>query len=260
VLIKGGEEFVTAQYFRSKLSRALDPEMRGEPGLSSLNKAVIAAICLSIVLAVLETEPLILSLSEAGFEIVNVILFALFGAEYAGRLYVAALNPKHGTALRYARTPAALLDLIVLASFALPAIGLEGAVLRMVRAARLVRLARLGRFSKAMNRILDAIRARRYELMVSVLAAIGLMLLSSTALYLVEAGIQPETFGSIPRAMWWSVATLTTVGYGDAVPVTVLGKLFATVSALAGVGIIAVPTGIMAGAFSEALRSDQRKV
>jgi voltage-gated potassium channel len=245
---------VNAQHLRHSLSRALDPEMRKEPGLSNLNKAVMAAICASIALAILETESQILSGNERVFAVAHAILFVLFGAEYLARLYVASLNPRHPSALSYARTPVAILDLIVLASFALPAFGLEGAMLRMVRAARLVRLARLGRFSEAMNRITDAVRARRYELTVSVLAAIGLMLLSSTALYIIEADTQPDAFGSIPRAMWWSVATLTTVGYGDAVPVTALGKVFATLSAIAGVGIIAVPTGIMAGAFGEALR------
>lgn len=102
---------------------------------------------------------------------------------------------------------------------------------------------------------MQAIAQRRHELGISAVVAIGLMLTSSTALYLAERGLQPEEFGSIPRAMWWSVATRTTVGYGDIVPVTALGRLFAALTAVTGIGLIALPTGILAGAFSEALHS-----
>ena len=144
--------------------------------------------------------------------------------------------------------------MLVMLRFLLPLLGLEAALLRMIRIVRLVRLARLGRYSLALQMIGAAVTDRRYELGVSVIIASGLMLLSSTALYLAEGAHQPENFGSIPRAMWWSVATLTTVGYGDIVPVTVTGRIFAAVTALTGIGIIAIPTGILAGAFSDALR------
>jgi voltage-gated potassium channel len=77
---------------------------------------------------------------------------------------------------------------------------------------------------------------------------------SSSLLYLVEAEAQPDAFGSLPRALWWSIATLTTVGYGDVTPITVLGKLFAGVTAIAGIGLIAMPTGVLAAAFSDALQ------
>lgn len=154
----------------------------------------------------------------------------------------------------YAVTWSSLLDLVVIVSFLLPMVGLESTVLRMLRAARLIRLARLGRYSVALGMTFDAIAERRFELAVSVIIAFGLMLLSSSALYLAEGNIQPEAFGSIPRAMWWSVATLTTVGYGDIIPVTPLGRVFAAMTALTGVGIIAIPTGLLVGAFADALR------
>ena len=86
-----------------------------------------------------------------------------------------------------------------------------------------------------------------------------LLLMSSTLLYIVEGGIQPETFGSIPRAMWWSIATLTTVCYGDVYPVTTLGRVFAGLTAITGIGLIAMPTGILASAFSDALQNQDNK-
>lgn len=222
--------------------------------MSPLKQIIVALICLSILWCIAETEPLIFDGRTHLFALAHASFFTIFFIEYAGRIYVAALNPRFNSGWQYARTPAAALDLVVLISFILPFLGLETALLRMFRAARLVRLARLGRYSKAMALIIEAVADRRYELGVSVVIATGLMLLSSTALYLVEGHIQPENFGSIPRAMWWSVAILTTVGYGDIVPVTGLGRVFAAVTALTGVGIIAIPTGILAGAFSEALR------
>lgn len=90
--------------------------------------------------------------------------------------------------------------------------------------------------------------------MLSLLAAGFLLVGSSSMLYLLEAGSQPEAFGSIPRALWWSIATLTTVGYGDVTPVTALGKLFAGITAIAGIGLIAMPTGVLAAAFSDAFQ------
>lgn len=133
-------------------------------------------------------------------------------------------------------------------------LGNEAFLLRMFRLIRIIRVARLGRFSSALQAINEAVHARRFELMMSFAIASMLLLLSSTLLYIVEGGIQPETFGSIPRAMWWSVATLTTVGYGDVYPVTTIGRIFAGLTAITGIGLIAMPTGILASAFSDAIQ------
>ncbi len=178
----------------------------------------------------------------------------MFLVEYVARLYAAGANPRYGSVWRYAWTFAALTDLAVVMSYLMPVIGLEASLIRVFRVARLVRLARLGRYSLALRTISGAIARRRYELAVSMVAAFALMLLSSTALYFAESGLQPENFGSVPRAMWWSVATLTTVGYGDIVPITPLGRIFAALTAVVGIGFIALPTGILAGAFTDALR------
>lgn len=240
---------------RKHLSLALDPEMKKDSGLSSTNIAVVYLICLSILLGVLETEQTLTDEFDLLFKVAHAIFFMAFGVEYAARIYAAPMNPRYCSSLSYAITVASLLDLFVLISFLLPVFGLEVAVLRMLRAARLLRLARLGRYSRAMQLIGAAISQRRYELGVSVVAALALMLLSSSALYMAERHIQPDEFGSIPRAMWWSVATLTTVGYGDIVPVTILGRIAAAMTALTGIGLIALPTGILAGAFGEALKN-----
>ena len=112
----------------------------------------------------------------------------------------------------------ALIDLVALLSLFLTLVGTQGAILRLFRLVRIVALAKLGRYSTALNAIGAAIHSRRYELMMSLAIAGMLLLVSSTLLYMIEGEGQPDDFGSIPRAMWWSIATLTTVGYGDAYP------------------------------------------
>ncbi|MBE0452519.1 ion transporter [Roseovarius autotrophicus] len=239
---------------REKVSRAIDPEMHDGPGLSHWNQVIIGLICLSILLGIFETEVRLSEGLEHVYLAAHLVFFVVFLAEYVARLYAAGANPRYGSAWRYALTFASLTDLVVVLSYLMPVIGLEASLVRLFRVARLVRLARLGRYSLALRTISGAVARRRYELAVSMVAAFALMLLSSTALYLAERGLQPENFGSIPRAMWWSVATLTTVGYGDTVPITPLGRIFAALTAVIGIGFIALPTGILAGAFTDALR------
>lgn len=239
---------------RHRVSEAIDPELRPGKGLSRFNRIVIWAILALVAVGVLETEIHILQRFGGLMGALKIALFAFFAVEYCLRLWVAALNPRYRNWLHYAVTPSALLDLFVLVTLAVPFLGVETTVFRLMQLARLVRLARIGRYSRAMNLLFEAIRSRGTELVLALIIAFALMLASATLLYIVEGPVQPEAFGSIPRALWWAVATLTTVGYGDVVPVTALGRTLAAVTALAGIGFIALPTGILVGAFSDALR------
>jgi voltage-gated potassium channel len=107
-----------------------------------------------------------------------------------------------------------------------------------------------------MRNLTDAVHSRRYELGLTMGLAVGLLLVGAAALYWIEGDLQPEKFGSIPRALWWAVITMTTIGYGDVYPITPLGKFVAALVAIAGIGLIAMPTGILAAAFSDAMRKD----
>lgn len=233
-------------------------------GLSPVNRLIVVAICAAVLLAMLETEPTLTPLVKRATGALQAALTGLFLVEYAARAWIAPERP--GTAggwrgrLRYLGSPMALVDLAALAPALVGALGGGGETmfLRLVRLVRILRLARLGRFSNAMNTVADAVGARRYELSLSVLCAGGLLLVSSSLLYVTEAATQPEAFGSIPRSMWWSIETLTTVGYGDTYPVTALGKVFASVTAIIGIGLVAMPTGILAAAFSDALQHARR--
>ena len=239
---------------RHRLSRLIDPEMRGRPGLSWFNQLVVAGILVLILIAVLETEVQVLRQHGRLLEGLQGLLFVFFLTEYLLRLWIAPLNPRFPSYRHYILSPAALLDLLVLNTIITPFLGLEATVFRLLQLARVLRLARLGRYSRAMNLLFDALRSRVTELVLSAMLAFALMLGAATLLYLVEGSAQPEGFGSIPRALWWAVATLTTVGYGDVVPITLLGRLLAAFTAVCGIGIIALPTGVLAGAFSDAIR------
>lgn len=239
---------------RHRVSRAVDPEMNDDDGLSRFNLWVVLAIAVMVTIGVLETEVHVIRQYGSLMNALKYGLFVFFAVEYGLRLWVATLNPGNRSTLRYALSPAALLDLMVLFTFVTPFLGIETTVFRLLQLTRLFRLARIGRYSRAMNLLFEAIRSRDIELALSAALAFGLMLMSATLLYIVESNVQPEAFGSIPRAMWWAVETLTTVGYGDVVPVTPLGRILASLTALSGIGIIALPTGLLAGAFAEAIR------
>jgi voltage-gated potassium channel len=118
-------------------------------------------------------------------------------------------------------------------------------------------LAKLGKLSSAIQHLMQALADRRYELLVTVFLAGFLLLFGASALYWVEGTVQPDKFGSIPRALWWSIITLITVGYGDVSPITPLGKIFASIIAIAGIGLVAMPAGIMAAAFSDAMQKQR---
>ncbi len=238
---------------KGALRRQLDPSARPE-GLSPVNKLLGLAIIVSVALVILETEPTLAHL-QATFRAAELGFGLLFALEYAGRLWIAgpdARGRRWAPRLRWALTPAALIDLLAFLPMLLLANGALTPMFRFLRLAGVLRLAKLGRFSDAWAHIVEAVGARRYELMLTLFVGLGLMLVSATCLYVVEGPLQPDKFGSIPRALWWSVITLTTIGYGDVYPESGLGRLLAAITAMFGIGLIAAPTGILASAFSEA--------
>jgi voltage-gated potassium channel len=253
--------------FRQLLYRQLDPRSWPHHGLSPLNRVIGLLIMASVLVAVVDSEPTVMAGHELMFRRIEIGFGLLFALEYLARLWTCVEHPgPHDSSRwpalaarwRFACSPAGLFDLLALAPLAVAGLGSEVYVLRLVRVLRVLRLARLGQFSSAMRLLTDAVRSRRFELLASAAVSMVILLISSTLLYLVEGPAQPETFGSIPRAIWWSVETMTTVGYGDAVPQSPLGKLLAGLTAILSIGFIAMPTGILAAAFSDALQRRRR--
>jgi voltage-gated potassium channel len=243
---------------RGQIYAQLEPSARDRSGLSLANRILVLLIILAAALAVVETEPLAIRGYEAQAHAAETLLGFIFLTEYLIRLWIApehhAFADSRCPRLAYVVTFPALIDLLAVLPMLLE-FGLGGTViLRFFRVLRIVRLAKLGRMSQAWRHVTEAIHSRRYELGLTLGLALTAMLISATLLYWAEGVEQPDKFGSIPRALWWSIVTLTTVGYGDVYPVTALGKLISAVVAIVGIGIIAMPAGIMAAAFSDAIQ------
>ncbi len=246
---------------RRKLFTYFDPEQWPEAGISPLNKAVLLIVALSILTAILESEPDLKNAFPHGFYALNVFFAVLFLVEYLIRLWAMGEDKRFAGFMghiRYACTFTSIIDLIATVSLWIDIIfgfqGVYGVMLRLVRALRVFSLARNSDWAAAIFILGRAIQDRRRELCLSFGLAMIVLLVSATLLFVFEGPAQPEAFGSIPRAMWWAMATLTTVGYGDVYPVTVIGKLFAGIAAITSIAIVAMPTGIMAAAFSDAFQ------
>jgi voltage-gated potassium channel len=246
-----------ADSLRHRAYRQLDPTGHHIEGLSLVNRLVVFAILTDTVLAILETEAVLHHAWGQFFTIARLSFGSLFAVEYLARLWTSPERhpdkPAWRCRLAFIIAPAGIADLAAVVASLLPHGGEAAALLRWLRLARIVRLARLGRMSWAMDYVIAAIASRREELFVCVIAGTMLVVSAATALYIVEGQAQPEAFGSILRSLWWAVATMTTVGYGDVYPITVAGKVLAGIVAILSVGLIAMPTGILAAAFSDAM-------
>lgn len=152
--------------------------------------------------------------------------------------------------LRYAITPLAIIDLLAILPFYLLLLFPDVALIESTDLLRLLRLLKLIKYSEALQTILRVIKIKKDELIMTLVAVFILLIFASSVMFFAEREAQPEAFPSIPAAMWWGVVTLTTVGYGDIYPVTVIGKLFGAILAFIGIGLFALPAGIIASGFS----------
>lgn len=194
------------------------------------------------------------------FEYFSVFVFTI---EYVLRLWTAKHELKYqnkagSKPLRFFFSTLGIIDLIAILPFFLPFVfPIDFAVIRMLRLFRLLRIFKLGRYSKSMKVVKDVLNETKSELTITVFIAFVLMVISSTLMYYLEHEAQPEKFASILHSFWWSVATLTTVGYGDVYPITSLGKFMSGLIAIIGIGIIALPTGIISSAFITKLQEEK---
>jgi voltage-gated potassium channel len=148
-------------------------------------------------------------------------------------------------------------DLVAIAPFFLASLGVDLRFLRVLRLFRMFRILKLGRYSSALQAFGRVFSRTRAELALVGFTLLVVLILVSSLMYLVEGKVQPELFSSIPAAMWWSIVTLTTVGYGDTVPITELGRVLGALVAIAGIGLYALPTGILGAAFVQEMREER---
>ncbi|MGX1785433.1 cyclic nucleotide-gated ion channel [Bosea sp. NPDC055332] len=216
---------------------------------------LVALILVNVSALVLESVPSLAASYGRLFYWIELVSTVLFTLEYAVRLWTAPEHTRYrglgdNAARRaYLVSPPALLDF--LATVPLYAALLGYSDLKILLLFRLLRFFKLGRYSPGMASLGAALHAERKALVACVVILIGVMLLSATAMHFVEHDVQPEKFGTIPDAMWWAIVTLTTVGYGDAFPISPLGKVVASLTAVMGLVMLALPVGIIATAFAQ---------
>ena len=219
--------------------------------------AIISVIGVNVLAIVIETLPWVTPGLKRALYVLEVVSVLLFTVEYLLRLWTARYRrPGQGGlagALRFAVSPAGLIDLLAIVPFYLPLIGVDLRFVRLLRIARFLRLLKLGRYLRSVSLFGKVLRERRDELLITVMMTALVLLVASILMYYIEGDAQSDKFPNILSSLWWAVVTLTTIGYGDVVPVTGWGRLLSGLVAVMGIGLVAVPTGIVSSGFIEEL-------
>lgn len=242
---------------RRRIFDLLERDVPGDILADVVHVFLIATVLVSVTAAVLATVPELDLVDHPWFTLGERVVLGVFGAEYLLRLWVAPEHPLRRrmpawrARLHYIFTPAAIIDLVAV----LPVVVAQFVPLdiQALLVLRLLRFLKLARYSSGFNALYLAVKRERYALLACfVILATG-VLMAATAMFLAERSAQPQKFGSIPEAMWWAITTLTTVGYGDIVPITVVGRMVGAVTMVAGLAMLALPIAIISSSFSEVI-------
>lgn len=247
-------QIVKTLKLRQKLYEYIDDE-RGNQKYDNLVEYFIFGLIIANVIAlVLESYEEINVRYSTFFYLFEIFSVIVFSIEYCLRIWLADLKYPHLSPIKarvkYITSFMGIIDVFSILPFYLPyIIKVDLRAIRLLRLFRLLRLLKLNRHFSSLQLISSVIKKTKQDLLVSIFLVSVLLIISSTVMYDIESKAQPEAFANIGQAMWWAVATLTTVGYGDIYPVTGLGKILSTFIALLGIGIVALPTGIISSAF-----------
>lgn len=226
------------------------------------NLVLISIITLNAISIVLHTVPAINAKYEwifVDFEFFSVMFFTV---EYLLRIWCCVENHEYEHPfwgrVRYVFSLSAMIDLLAIAPFYLTHFASDLAIIRVLRLFRIFRLFRISKYVSAVSIIREVVKDKREELVVSTVFILFMLIIASSVMYYVEHPAQPEAFSSIPATLWWGVCTMTSVGYGDIVPQTAWGKLFGGIIAMMGVGLFALPTGILVSGFAEEVNKQKQ--
>lgn len=224
---------------------------------------IITLITVNVVIVVADTFDVPQAV-RAVMNVVETVSVIIFTSEYAARVWTADLAfPRRGSLksrVKYILSGAAIIDLVALLPFYLPFLfPVNLVVLRVFRVLRLMRLFKVNRYTHALATIGEVFKRKSSQLISSLLVVGLLMIIASVLMYNVEHDVQPEVFENALSGLWWAVATLTTVGYGDIYPITPIGKVLSAIIALLGIGLVAVPTGIISAGFAEQIEQNKQE-
>lgn len=231
----------------------------GDAASHRFESGILLLIALNVVAVLLQSVKEVEARLAAPFHAFELFSVLVFSVEYLARLWSCVEDPRYQDPvrgrIRHALRPLALVDLLAILPFFVFFSAVDLRVLRAARLFRLVRLLKAGRYLAALVLLRRVLQARREELVMAGALMAVLLVMASSAMYFAENAAQPDKFSSIPASMWWAVATLTTVGYGDVYPVTPLGRLAASCISVLGIGFFALPTAILGSGFAEAVRA-----
>ncbi len=247
---------------RARVYRALEPARPGDWGSKLTDVFLASLISISIVAVILESIPTLENQYEGAFYWLEVFTVCVFTVEYLLRVWSSVESRGHAgirnafsARLRFVFTPHAIVDIVAILPFYLMFFGAFGGLdMRFLRSIRLLRILKLTRYSSAFDMLATCCKENVRSLGAAFFVLLTVMLLAASGMYFFERHAQPVAFGSIPAAMWWAFATLTTVGYGDVTPITAGGKVFGALITVVGVGMVALPTGILASGYAQQIR------
>lgn len=243
--------------------RGDEPEVNAESGVKrfprKLETAVSIVIVISVVATVLATVPSLSRRGALAFQVLEWLCLVLFSVEYAYRFWLAGTGSAPRPWARRFKWMFSLWSVVDIVAILPGLLWWFDVDLLVVRAIRLLRLLRLGTRSRASRLMILTIKASWNQLLISIAMASVLLLVSSSIMYYLERDAQPDAFPSIPAALWWGACTLTTVGYGDVYPITSAGKIVASLVSLLGIGIFAIPAGVIAANLERVLSARDRK-
>ena len=248
---------------RGRTFQVLEKAVAGDRLSRAVDIVIVAIILANMAAVVLESFEGLHERHESwfvAFEFGSVVVFTI---ELALRLWTSDLrHPKSsrlGAAGRFLVSPMGMIDVLAILPFYLPLLSVDLRVMRMLRLVRFLRLLKLARYTRSLVMIGTVMRERRDELLVSVVLTSLLLIVASTLMYYLESHVQPDAFPNILASTWWAVATLTTIGYGDVVPLTAAGRLLSGIIAVLGIGLVALPTAIISSGFVESLVKSKAK-
>jgi len=246
---------------KEKIYRLLEEQSDAQETGRWVRMGLLVLILLNVLSVILQSVESIDRVYGSAFYWFELFSVCIFGIEYVLRIWSVPVGGKYQGfwgRLRYAFTPLAIIDLISILPSILSMKFVDLRFLRIARLFRLLRILKVGRYSKTLQRFSEVALDTRSEMFVTFLAMLLLLVVGSGTIYFVEHEAQPEVFSSIPASMWWAVTTLTTVGYGDAYPITALGKMAASLVAIFGIGMFALPSGILGAAFLARIKGERR--
>lgn len=225
-----------------------------------IDKFIYVLIFFNVVAMILESHESIRKVHGSAFKLFEFISIIIFSSEYLYRIsYAAKKNGMIGVK-QYVFSFFGMVDLISIIPFYLNQfVKIDGRFLRILRLFRLTRIFKFGRESTSLKVFTKALISVKSELTFTLFLSILTVLFSASAIYYLEYDAQPDKFSSITESIWWATVSLATVGYGDVYPVTVGGKIFASIISLVGIGIVAIPTGVISAAFVEEIYKERIK-